>query len=38
MAMIKLRQYEAGETIIRENDMGDAVYILEGRRFRTPLF
>ena len=35
MAMIKLRQYEAGETIIRENDMGDAVYILEAGRARV---
>ncbi len=30
--MITLRQYEAGEIIIKENDMGDAVYILERGR------
>ena len=33
--MITLRQYEAGETIIKENDMGDAVYILEEGRARV---
>lgn len=30
--MITLRQYGAGEVIIKENDLGDAVYILEVGR------
>jgi CRP/FNR family transcriptional regulator, cyclic AMP receptor protein len=33
--MISLIQYDAGETIIKENDMGDAVYILESGRARV---
>ena len=33
--MITLRQYEEGETIIKENDVGDAVYILEAGRARV---
>ncbi len=30
--MLTLRQYEAGEVIIKEDDLGDAVYILESGR------